>query len=291
MEQTERIRQMEQRLDRASSAVMELSAALDKYAGAQEAIAELDKYYGSEEWRQDFADDEAGLLPADLKRGVLSEDAVWNLLADSRELVTRMQEIVAKGKKKVNMAIFVSGGGTNCENLIRYFQNSSRYATTLVVSNKADAYALVRAERLGVPTAVVSKAELNTPEILMPLLQQHSIDFIVLAGFLPLVPNFLIDAYPRRIVNLHPALLPKYGGKGMWGHHVHEAVKAAGETETGMTVHYVTPVCDAGEIIAQFRVSLSPDDSADVIAEKEHVLEMEHFPQVVEQVLNETFHV
>ena len=289
MEQTERIRQMEQRLDRASSAVMELSAALDKYAGAQEAIAELDKYYGSEEWRQDFADDEAGLLPAYLKRGVLSEDAVWNLLADSRELITRMQEIVAKGKKKVNMAIFVSGGGTNCENLIRYFKNSPRYATTLVVSNKADAYALVRAERLGVPTAVVSKAELNTPEILMPLLQQHSIDFIVLAGFLPLVPNFLIDAYPRRIVNLHPALLPKYGGKGMWGHHVHEAVKAAGETETGMTVHYVTPVCDAGEIIAQFRVSLSPDDSADDIAEKEHVLEMEHFPQVVEQVLNETF--
>ena len=289
MEQTERIRQMEQRLDRASSAVMELAAALDKYAGVQEAIAELDRYYSSKEWRQHFEDDEAGLLPPDLKRGVLSEDAIWNLLSDHRELVTRMQEIVAKGKQKINMAIFVSGGGTNCENLIRYFQNSPRFATSLVVSNKADAYALVRAERLGVPTAVVSKAELNTPEVLMPLLQQYGIDFVVLAGFLPLVPDFLIDAFPRRIVNLHPALLPKFGGKGMWGHHVHEAVKAAGETETGMTVHYVTPVCDSGEIIAQFRVSLSPDDSADDIAAKEHLLEMEHFPKVVEQVLYEAF--
>ena len=117
-------------------------------------------------------------------------------------------------------------------------------------------------------------------------MQQYSIDFIVLAGFLPIVPDFLIDIFPRRIINLHPALLPKFGGKGMWGHHVHEAVKAAGETETGMTVHYVTPVCDGGEIISQFRTPLSPDDTVDDIAEKEHALEMKYFPQVVEQVLN-----
>ena len=108
---------------------------------------------------------------------------------------------------------------------------------------------------------------------------------IVLAGFLPLVPNFLIDAYPHKIINIHPALLPKYGGKGMWGHHVHEAVKAAGETETGMTVHWVTPVCDAGEIIVQYKVALSPDDTVDDIAEKEHQLEMEYFPKVVEDIL------
>jgi phosphoribosylglycinamide formyltransferase-1 len=111
------------------------------------------------------------------------------------------------------------------------------------------------------------------------------VKFIVLAGFLPLVPDYLIDAFPRRIVNLHPALLPKFGGKGMYGHHVHEAVKAAGETMTGMTVHYVTPVCDGGDIIAQFSVDLSPDDTVDDIAEKEHQLEMRHFPQVVEQVI------
>ena len=185
----------------------------------------------------------------------------------------------------MNVAIFVSGGGTNCENLIRHFEHSTSVKCALVVSNKADAYALVRAERLGVPTAVVSKAQLSNPDETLPLLQDYGIDFIVLAGFLPLVPSYLIDAFPRRIINLHPALLPKFGGKGMWGHHVHEAVKAAGETETGMTVHYVTPVCDGGEIIAQFRVALSPNDTVDDIAEKEHQLEMQHFPQVVEQIL------
>jgi len=188
-------------------------------------------------------------------------------------------------KEKVNVAVFVSGGGTNCENLIRYFQHSETVNIALVVSNKADAYALVRAERFDIPTTVVPKAELNNPDVMMPLMQRYDIQFIVLAGFLPLVPDYLIDAYPRRIINLHPALLPKFGGKGMWGHHVHEAVKAAGEKETGMTVHYVTPVCDGGEIIAQYRTALSPNDTVDDIAEKEHQLEMEFFPKVVEEVL------
>lgn len=190
---------------------------------------------------------------------------------------------------KINIAVFVSGSGSNCENLIRYFMSSERMGVSLVVSNKADAYALVRSERLGVPTAVVSKSELNDDSVMLPLLRKYEIGFIVLAGFLPLVPNFLIEAFPRRIVNLHPALLPKFGGKGMWGHHVHEAVKAAGEKETGMTVHWVTPVCDSGEIIAQYRVALSPDDSTDDIAEKEHQLEMKYFPSVVEQVVSEIF--
>ena len=187
----------------------------------------------------------------------------------------------------INIAIFVSGSGSNCENLIRYFSGSDRVNCALVVSNKPDAYALVRARHLGVPTAVTPKTQLADPQVMLPLLREYGIDFIVLAGFLPLVPEYLIDAFPRRIVNLHPALLPKFGGKGMWGHHVHEAVKAAGETETGMTVHWVTPVCDGGEIIAQYRCALSPDDTVDDIAEKEHQLEMRYFPQVVEQVLSE----
>lgn len=186
---------------------------------------------------------------------------------------------------KVNIAIFVSGSGSNCENLIRFFEHSEVVKCALVVSNKPDAYALVRAERLGVPTVVVAKEQLNDSERMLPLLQNYGIGFIVLAGFLPFIPSFLIDAFPRKIINLHPALLPKFGGKGMWGHHVHEAVKAAGETETGMTVHYVTPVCDSGEIIAQYRVAISPDDSVDDIAEKEHQLEMEYFPKVVEAVI------
>lgn len=155
------------------------------------------------------------------------------------------------------------------------------------MSNRSDAYALVRAERLGIPTTVVSKAQLNDPEVMLPLLRNVGADWLVLAGFLPLIPTYLIEAYPQRIVNLHPALLPKFGGKGMWGHHVHEAVKAAGETETGMTVHYVSPVCDGGEIIAQFSTPLLPSDSVDDIAEKEHELEMQYFPKVIEELLGE----
>ena len=188
--------------------------------------------------------------------------------------------------KKVNIAIFVSGSGTNCENLIRYFEGSDRVNCALVVSNKADALALERAARLGVPTAVTPKAQLNDPQVMLPLLRDYGISFIVLAGFLPLVPNFIIEAFPQRIVNIHPSLLPKYGGKGMWGHHVHEAVKAAGETESGITIHWVTPVCDGGDIIAQYHVALSPDDSADDIAAKIHQLEMEYFPKVVERLLS-----
>ena len=193
-------------------------------------------------------------------------------------------------EKKVNIAIFVSGGGTNCENLIKHFADSESVNCALVVSNKPDAYALVRAERLGVPTAVTPKADLNNPDVMLPLLRKYDIGFIILAGFLPLIPTFLIDAYPHKIINIHPALLPKYGGKGMWGHHVHEAVKAAGESETGMTVHWVTPVCDAGEIIAQYKVALSPEDTVDDIAEKEHQLEMKYFPKVVEEVLQNLHH-
>ena len=184
----------------------------------------------------------------------------------------------------MNIAIFVSGSGTNCENIIRHFQGSESISIKLVVSNRSDAYALERAKRLGVPSAIVTKAKLNDPDVILPLLKEYGIDFIVLAGFLPLIPDFLIDAYPRRIVNIHPALLPKHGGKGMWGHHVHEAVKAAGDTETGITIHYVSPVCDGGEIIAQFSTPVAPDDTPDTIADKVHVLEMAHFPEVLQQI-------
>ena len=184
----------------------------------------------------------------------------------------------------MNIAIFVSGSGTNCENIIRHFQGSESISIKLVVSNRSDAFALERAKRLGVPSTIVPKAKLNDPDVILPLLKEYGIDFIVLAGFLPLIPDFLIDAYPRRIVNIHPALLPKHGGKGMWGHHVHEAVKAAGDTETGITIHYVSPVCDGGEIIAQFSTPVAPDDTPDTIADKVHVLEMAHFPEVLQQL-------
>ena len=186
-----------------------------------------------------------------------------------------------------NIAIFVSGSGTNCENIIRYFKDHQDIKISLVLSNRTDAYALVRAQRLGVPTATVTKAEFNDEQKMITLLKSYHIDFIVLAGFLLMVPSFLIQQYNKRMINIHPALLPKHGGKGMYGHHVHEAVKAAGDTETGMTVHWVSDVCDGGEIIAQFSTPLSPDDTPDDIAHKEHLLEMEHFPKVIENVIRE----
>lgn len=191
----------------------------------------------------------------------------------------------SKNKIMKQIAIFVSGNGTNCENLIRYFKDSDEIRVALVLSNKADAYALVRAQKLGVETAVMGKMDFMDPEKILPLLRSHSIDFIVLAGFLLFIPNFLIEAYDHRMINLHPALLPKFGGKGMWGHHVHEAVKAAGETETGMTVHWVSADIDGGQIIAQYRTPLLPTDTPEDIAAKEHELEMAYFPKVVEETV------
>ena len=187
----------------------------------------------------------------------------------------------------MNIAIFVSGSGSNCENIIQYFQNNKQANIALVVSNRSDAYALVRAQRLNVPTKVLPKAEFNNQEMVMKLMADYRIDFIVLAGFLLMIPDWLISAYQHRMINLHPALLPKFGGIGMYGHYVHEAVRKANETETGMTVHWVSPVCDGGEIFAQFRTPITPDDTPDDIAAKEHVLEMKHFPQVIEAILKQ----
>ncbi len=187
----------------------------------------------------------------------------------------------------VNIAIFVSGSGSNCENIIRYFQTNEQVNIALVVSNRADAYALTRAKNLNVPSVVLPKADFNNEEKVLKLMSDHRIDFIVLAGFLLMIPDWLIAAYQRRMINLHPALLPKFGGIGMYGHHVHEAVRKANETETGMTVHWVSNVCDGGEIIAQLRTPITPDDTPDDIADKEHILEMEHFPQVIETVLKQ----
>lgn len=184
-----------------------------------------------------------------------------------------------------HMAIFASGNGSNCENLIHHFSGRSDVEVALVLCNKASAPVVGRARRLGVDTVVLPKAEFGRPEVLLPVLQARHIDFIVLAGFLLMIPQWLVAAYGHRMINLHPALLPKFGGKGMYGHHVHEAVKAAGEKLTGMTVHWVSEVCDGGEIIAQFTTPVSPDDTPDDIALHEHELEMAHFPEVVERVL------
>ena len=189
----------------------------------------------------------------------------------------------------VNVAIFVSGNGTNCENIIHQFSGSKTVRVALVLSNKPDAYALVRASNLGVPTEVMGKADFSDEARLMGLMDSYHIDFIVLAGFLLMVPPFLTERYPRRIVNIHPALLPKYGGKGMYGHHVHEAVRASGDKETGITIHYVSNVCDGGEIIFQAKTPVLPGDTPDDIAAAVHRLEQRYFPEVIERVIKEQF--
>lgn len=185
----------------------------------------------------------------------------------------------------VNLAIFVSGNGTNCENIIRHFAGSPSVRVALVLSNRPDAFALVRAARLGVPTEVMAKADFADEAKLMGLMSRYGIDFIVLAGFLLMVPPFLTERYQRRIVNIHPALLPKYGGKGMYGHHVHEAVRASGDEETGITIHYVSNVCDGGEIIFQAKTPVLPTDTPDDIAASVHRLEQRYYPEVIEQVI------
>lgn len=187
----------------------------------------------------------------------------------------------------VNIAVFVSGNGTNCENIIRHFDGCGDIRVALVLSNRADAYALTRAAGLGVPSVVLPKAEFTDEQRLLGVLERYSIDFIALAGFLLMIPPFLIRRYGRRIVNIHPALLPKFGGKGMYGHHIHEAVKAAGETETGITVHYVSEVCDGGEIIFQASIPVAPSDTPDDIAANIHRLEQRYYPEVIERIIRE----
>lgn len=184
-----------------------------------------------------------------------------------------------------NVAIFVSGEGTNCENIIRYFQGSEEINIVMVLSSSPSAHANERARRLGVPVAVVSKEAFEDPGQMIPMFEGYGVDFIVLAGFLRIIPEWMTKMFNHRMINIHPSLLPKFGGKGMFGRHVHEAVKAAGEKETGMTVHWVTGDVDGGEIIAQFSTPLSPSDSVDELAAKEHRLEMEHFPRVIAQTI------
>lgn len=187
---------------------------------------------------------------------------------------------------KLKIAVFVSGSGTNCENIIRYFRDCDYAEVSVVVSSDAKAGAIERAKRLGVPTAVITRSQLRDE----PHTIQHIIDgcgLIVLAGFLLFIPEYLLDMYPNRIINIHPSLLPKFGGKGMWGHHVHEAVKAAGETETGITIHYVDAMLDRGKCIAQYTTPLSPADTPNDIAAKVHELEMRHFPEVIDGLVRD----
>lgn len=189
---------------------------------------------------------------------------------------------------KRNIAILASGKGTNAENIIRYFQSSDCGLTVaLVISNRPDAGVLDCASRLGVPARVITRADFNDENTVMNIMHQYSIDIVVLAGFLLLIPSWLISAYEGKIVNIHPSLLPKYGGKGMYGRHVHEAVVAAGERETGMTIHLVSEHYDEGRILFQALTTVEPGDTPETVARKVQRLEHEHYPRVIRETFAE----
>ena len=187
---------------------------------------------------------------------------------------------------KHKIAIFASGSGSNAENISKYLAHNEKIEVSLIISNKTDAYVLTRAKNLGIPSVVISAKEMTDANRVLSLLQQQSIDFIVLAGYLLKIPDYLIQAYPQAIVNIHPALLPKFGGKGMYGDRVHKAVVEAGEKESGITIHYVNEHYDSGTIIFQATCPVLASDTYEDVAQKVHALEYAHFPHVIEETIN-----
>ena len=182
------------------------------------------------------------------------------------------------------LSIFVSGNGTNLQRIAEYFANNPEVEIANVMCNNPKAYSIERAKNLGIPLRMITKQDFNS-ETFVQELQNLDIDLIVLAGFLWKVPEALIKAFPKRIVNIHPALLPKYGGKGFYGEYVHEAVVAAKEPFSGITVHYVNELYDSGEIILQDHVALYENETPDSLAAKIHQLEQAYFPVAIEYVL------
>lgn len=188
------------------------------------------------------------------------------------------------------IALFASGSGSNAEEITRHFATHPDVQVTLILTNNPQAGVIDRSRRgfgcgQHVPVVVFDRPAFRETDRIVQLLQAQRIDLIVLAGFMWLVPVSLVQAFPGRIVNIHPALLPKFGGKGMFGHHVHEAVVAAGETESGITIHFVNEHYDEGQIIFQARCPVTPTDSPDEVAAKVHALEYAHYPRVVGEVL------
>jgi phosphoribosylglycinamide formyltransferase 1 len=184
----------------------------------------------------------------------------------------------------MNLAIFASGSGTNAENIIEYFKNQPDRDVKLVLCNNKSAGVLSRAEKHGVETYLFDREMARSGQVLQKLEDAH-IGFIILAGYLWLMPADIVRSFPKRILNIHPALLPKYGGKGMYGMNVHHAVVENRERESGITVHYVNEEYDKGNIIFQAKCPVLPSDTPEDVAHKVHQLEYEHFPKVIEGVL------
>ncbi|MBO7231412.1 MAG: phosphoribosylglycinamide formyltransferase [Bacteroidaceae bacterium] len=184
------------------------------------------------------------------------------------------------------IAILASGSGSNAENIANYFKGSDYAEVSFIIANNPNAYVLERAKRLGIESVVITKTEFMAADTVISMLQERNIDFVVLAGFLLLVPQKLIQAYPGRIVNIHPALLPKHGGKGMYGDNVHKAVVECGDTESGITIHLIDEHYDKGTTFFQATCPVLPTDTYEDVASKVHALEYEHFPHVIEEIMH-----
>ena len=187
-----------------------------------------------------------------------------------------------------NIAIFASGSGSNAQKIAEHFNGTDDIGVSLILTNNPDAFVLERASQLGIPTHVFSRDEFYKSTSVLNELRKSDVDFIVLAGFMWLVPSYLVAAYSGKMVNIHPALLPKFGGKGMYGDHVHKAVKEAGETVTGITIHFVNERYDEGDIIHQAKCTIEAHDTPADIASKVHALEYQYYPQVIEQVIRKS---
>ncbi len=186
-------------------------------------------------------------------------------------------------EKKIKLALFASGSGTNAETIIRYFRHHSDIEVVLLLSNNPSAAALEKTQRLGIPTVVFNGQQFRESDFVLNHLRNQEATHLVLAGFLWLVPANLLHAFPNCIINIHPALLPKFGGKGMYGRKVHEAVKAAGGKETGITIHEVNEHFDEGRILFQTACRLETTDTVEMIAKKVQALEHTHYPLVIER--------
>ena len=191
----------------------------------------------------------------------------------------------------VRLAILASGSGSNAENIIHFFSSENRVKIGIIISNNTEAQVHQRAERLGIPSFTFSRETLMNGSAMTQILKKEQIDFIILAGYLVKIPTVLISAYPNRIVNIHPALLPKFGGKGMYGNHVHQAVVDAKEQQTGITIHLVNENYDEGSIVFQEKCTVLPSDSVEDVAAKVHELEFLHYPEVIGQLLQKEFNV
>lgn len=185
----------------------------------------------------------------------------------------------------IKLAILASGNGSNAQRICEYFDGSESVMVDSIIYNVKNAYVAERAKQLGVPAVLMGRADFYENDNVLMYLREHQIDWVILAGFLWLVPENLLDAFPGRIINIHPALLPNYGGKGMYGHHVHEAVIANHEKESGITIHVVDKHYDRGTILFQAKCGITDDDTPDSLAEKIHLLEMEYFPKVIEKTV------